>query len=67
VSRRFRSCRKKASYPSFEAANAARLRRVGTGLLPPGLLHVYRCRYAPHYHLGHIARRIRQQAMRKAA
>jgi hypothetical protein len=65
VTRRFRACERKSSYPTWEAANVARLRRVETGLIPAGLLHVYPCRYGSHFHLGHIARRIRQQAMRK--
>jgi hypothetical protein len=66
MNRRTRSCEKKTAYPTWAAANAARLRRVATALLPAGLLHVYRCRYGDHYHLGHVARLIRRQAMRRA-
>jgi hypothetical protein len=65
VTRRSRACERKSAYPGWDAANAARLRRVETGLIPAGLLQVYRCDFGDHFHLGHIAKRIRQQAMRK--
>jgi hypothetical protein len=64
VSRRTRSCEKKTAYLTREAANAARLDRVATGTIPADLLHVYRCSFGDHFHLGHKSRRYRQQGRR---
>jgi hypothetical protein len=66
MNRRYRSCRKKAAYRSWRAANRVRLRRIASGVIPPGLLSVYPCDFGDHYHLGHVSKRIRRQAMRRA-
>jgi hypothetical protein len=62
---RSRSCLQKSSYPDEDAALTAIARRVATGLAPAGLLMAYRCRFGDHYHIGHISKRIRKQAMRR--
>jgi hypothetical protein len=67
MSRRTRSCERKTAYRSWEAAEAARRRCVDTGFVPAGKLHVYPCQFGDHFHLGHVSKRIRQQATRRAS
>jgi len=46
------SCEKKQSYESKESAEAGRQHLIKNRGVFPGRIHVYRCRYGKHWHVG---------------
>ena len=62
ASRRGRQCGQKVRYWSRKEAKAALRRIKGTGGdTGEGRLQAYICDYCNYFHLGHIARAIKQQ------
>lgn len=50
---RRKSCTGKHPYPTAEAAGNAMFRMLRLGKLRAGFVHVYKCKFAKHYHFGH--------------
>ena len=50
---RRKSCTGKKPYPTAADAQAAVHHLVRSGHTRGGFLHVYKCKFAKHYHVGH--------------